>query len=64
MSSIDDVIHFLEAEIRITKQRLDCDCPGNVYNGVQVGFKETRKLMELHVAYCQGILDRIRSNSL
>lgn len=64
MSSIEDVIHFFETEICQTKQWLDDENMSPMFNGVNVGFKETKQLMEYHIRYCQNIIDRIRSDSL
>lgn len=64
MSSIEDVIHFFEIEIYQTKQWLDDENMSPIFNGVNVGFKEARLLMEYHIRYCKNIIDRIRSDSL
>lgn len=64
MSSIEDVIHFFEMEICQTKQWLDDENMSSMFNGVNVGFKEARLLMEYHIRYCKNIIDRIRSDSL
>lgn len=64
MSSIEDVIHFFEMEIYQTKQWLDDENMSPIFNGVNVGFKEAKQLMEHHIRYCKNIIDRIRSDSL
>ena len=64
MSSIEDVIHFFEMEIYQMKQWLDDENMSPIFNGVNVGFKEAKQLMEHHIWYCQNIIDRIRSGSL
>ena len=64
MSSIEDVIHFFKIEIYQTKQWLDDENMSPIFNGVNVGFKEAKQLMEHHIWYCQNIIDRIRSDSL
>ena len=64
MSNIEDVIHFFEMEIWQTEQWLNDENIGNIFNGVEVGFKESKKLMEHHIRYCQNIIDRIRSGRL
>lgn len=64
MSTGDDVIHFFELEIWKTKQWLNDENLGPTFNGVKVGFKEAKQLMEYYVRYCQNIIDRIRSDSL
>lgn len=64
MSSIEDVIHFFEMEICQTKQWLDDKNMSPIFNGVNVGFKEAKLLMEHHIWYCQNIIDRIRRDCL
>lgn len=64
MSSVEDVIHFFEMEICQTKQWLDDENMTPIFNGVNVGFKEAKRLMEYHIRYCKNIIDRIRSDSL
>ena len=64
MSSIEDVIHFFEIEIYQTKQWLDDENMSPIFNGVNVGFKEAKQLMEHHIRYCENIIDRIRSGRL
>ena len=63
MSSVEDMIHFFEMEIWQTKQWLDEDMTP-IFNGIYVGFKEAKQLMEYHIRYCQNIIDRIWSDSL
>lgn len=64
MSSIDDVIHFFEMEIEQTQEWMDDENMSPMFNGVNVGFKKARLLMEHHIRYCKNIIDRIRSDSL
>lgn len=62
MSSIDDVIHFLEMEIAQTGDKIEE--MSNMFNGVKVGIKQSYDLRRKHIKYCQNIIDRIRSNKL
>ena len=64
MSSIDDVIYFFEMEIEQTQEWTDDENMSPMFNGVNVGFKEAKQLMEHHIRYCENIIDRIRSDSL
>ena len=64
MSSVEDVIHFFETEICQTKQWLDDENMSPMFNGVNVGFKEAKQLMEHHIRYCKNIIGRIRSGRL
>lgn len=64
-TTIDDVIHFFEMEIYEKKQCLnDENLFYTSFDGVDVGYKKAKQLMEHYVQYCQNIINCIRNNSL
>lgn len=62
MSNSEDVIHFLEMEVKLCKER--SNAKSGYFNGVYVGKKESKELNKAHVKYCQDIINRIKRERL
>ena len=56
---LQNVEHFLQAEIYFTAQRL-CSCDKNpFFDGTKVGHKKSVKLLKNHIHFCERVLNLI-----
>lgn len=66
-TTIEDVIHFFEVEIEISRYNLQeaKDNGNSVFNGVDCkDYRIAAELTEAHIQYCENIIDRIRGDCL
>lgn len=54
---MENIKHFLEAEIYMAIKRAE-EFPSPFYNGVNVGYKQSKKLNDKHIAFCQYLLNK------
>lgn len=51
---IDNLIHFLKTEMRITAERQNTY--HTVYDGAEVGWENTKQLLKNHYRFCEHML--------
>ena len=56
---MNELEHFLKAEIEITKQRLHAGEPNPFFNGVVVGNINSVLLLKKHILFCEHLLSLI-----
>lgn len=56
---MNEIIHFLNVEIKRTKNRIDARNDVTMYDGVEVGIDKAEELNRQHLLFCQQILDMI-----
>ena len=53
----DEAIHFLEVEIRQSKERKN---KGPFFDGVDVGIAKANQLLDRHIRFCKQIIDILK----
>ena len=57
---MSDIKHFLIAEIDNCRERV-ADYPSPFFNGVNVGYKKSKKLTDKHILFCKRLLSIIEN---
>jgi hypothetical protein len=59
---MSEIEHFLRTEITHCRERV-VDFPSPFYDGVKVGYKESKKLNDKHISFCQHLLNLIENDN-
>jgi len=54
LETVEEIEHFLEAEIWQTEERLKEPC--YIFDGIEVSAEQARELNKSHIRFCKGIL--------